>query len=111
MEVVPNVLLGFWLLPKNTSFNMPYQQLSKTAVGITKATVDRVFAALSTLFVQVTRDNMVLCILEKVRQGYTQDDLVEKPKCFGAKVLNAIDNIAAGEICALFQPQTLTEVL
>ncbi|KAL7393216.1 hypothetical protein ABVT39_008124 [Epinephelus coioides] len=104
MEVVPNVLPGFWLLLKNTSFNMPSQQLSKTAVGVTKAAVDRVFTALSTLLVQVTRTNMVLCILEKVRQGYTQDVLVKKPKCFGAKVLNTIANVAAGEICALFQP-------
>ncbi|KAL7393158.1 hypothetical protein ABVT39_007297 [Epinephelus coioides] len=96
MEVVPNVLLGFWLLLKNTSFNMPSQQLNKTAVGVTKAAVDRVFTALSTLLVQVTRTNMVLCILEKVRQGYTQDVLVKKPKCFGAKVLNTIANMDQG---------------
>ncbi|KAL7397938.1 hypothetical protein ABVT39_001948 [Epinephelus coioides] len=53
---------------------------------------------------------MVLCILEKVRQGYAQDDLVKRPNCLGAKVLNTIADVAAGETCALFQPQTLTQV-
>ncbi|KAE8277264.1 hypothetical protein D5F01_LYC24870 [Larimichthys crocea] len=84
LKVLPKVLQGFWLPPPNTSFNMPSQQLSKMAVGVTKAVQDR----------------------EKVRQGYPQDVLVKRLNSFAAEVLNTITDVAVREICALFQPQT-----
>ncbi len=114
MEVVPKVLQGF-RLPPNTSFNMPSQQLCKMAVGVTKAIEDRVSTALSSMlcwvpFSRSNRHYLVLFIQEKVRQGHTQDVLVKKLNCFAAEVLNTITDAAAGEICALFQPQTHTNV-
>ncbi|KAE8295740.1 hypothetical protein D5F01_LYC06677 [Larimichthys crocea] len=111
LKVLPKVLQGFWLPPPNTSFNMPSQQLSKMAVGVTKAVQDRVSKALSSVLLQATfsssiRDNMVLSIQEKVRQGYPQDVLVKRLNSFVAEVLNTITDVAVREICALFQPQT-----
>ncbi|XP_019117242.2 uncharacterized protein LOC104929949 [Larimichthys crocea] len=111
LKVLPKVLQGFWLPPPNTSFNMPSQQLSKMAVGVTKAVQDRVSKALSSVVLQATfsssiRDNMVLSIQEKVRQGYPQDVLVKRLNSFAAEVLNTITDVAVREICALFQPQT-----
>ncbi|XP_044063034.1 actin cytoskeleton-regulatory complex protein pan1-like [Siniperca chuatsi] len=111
MEVVPKVLQGFWLPPPNTSFNMPSQQLSEMAVGVTKAVEDRVSTALSSMLRQVAfsrsiRDNMVLSIQERVRQGHTRDVLVKRLNCFAAEVLNTISDAAAREICVLFQPHT-----
>ncbi|KAE8288441.1 hypothetical protein D5F01_LYC12312 [Larimichthys crocea] len=111
LKVLPKVLQGFWLPPPNTSFNMPSQQLSKMAVGVTKAVQDRVSKALSSVLLQATfsssiRDNMVLSIQEKVRQGYPQDVLVKRLNSFAAEVLNTITDVAVREICALFQPQT-----
>ncbi|XP_027136115.1 uncharacterized protein LOC113746052 [Larimichthys crocea] len=79
LKVLPKVLQGFWLPPPNTSFNMPSQQLSKMAVGVTKAVQDR---------------------------GYPQDVLVKRLNSFAAEVLNTITDVAVREICALFQPQT-----
>ncbi|TKS81346.1 hypothetical protein D9C73_015451 [Collichthys lucidus] len=111
LKVLPKVLQGFWLPPPNTSFNMPSQQLSKMAVGVTKAVQDRVSKALSSVLLQATfsssiRDNMVLSIQEKVRQGYPQDVLVKRLNNFAAEVLNTITDVAVREICALFQPET-----
>ncbi|KAE8288437.1 hypothetical protein D5F01_LYC12308 [Larimichthys crocea] len=111
LKVLPKVLQGFWLPPPNTSFNMPSQQLSKMAVGVTKAVQDRVSKALSSVLLQATfsssiRDIMVLSIQEKVRQGYPQDVLVKRLNSFAAEVLNTITDVAVREICALFQPQT-----
>ncbi|XP_044064417.1 fibrous sheath CABYR-binding protein-like [Siniperca chuatsi] len=115
MEVVPKVLQGFWLPPPNTSFNMPSQQLSEMAVGVTKAVEDRVSTALSSMLRQVAfsrsiRDNMVLSIQERVRQGHTRDVLVKRLNCFAAEVLNTISDAAAREICVLFQPHTKVSV-
>ncbi|KAE8281651.1 hypothetical protein D5F01_LYC20647 [Larimichthys crocea] len=86
-------------------------QLSKMAVGVTKAVQDRVSKALSSMRLQATfsssiRDNMVLSIQEKVRQGYPQDVLVKRLNSFAAEVLNTITDVAVREICALFQPRT-----
>ncbi|TKS91110.1 hypothetical protein D9C73_025244 [Collichthys lucidus] len=111
LKVLPKVLQGFWLPPPNTSFNMPSQQLSKMAVGVTKAVQDRVSKVLSSVLLQATfsssiRDNMVLSIQEKVRQGYPQDVLVKRLNSFAAEVLNTITDVAVREICALFQPRT-----
>ncbi|XP_035528022.1 uncharacterized protein LOC118335702 [Morone saxatilis] len=115
MEVVPKVLQGFWLSPPNTSFNMPSQKLSKMAVGVTKAVEDRVSAVLISKPFQICfsrsfRDQVVRSILKKVRQRYSQDVLVKKLNCFAADVLNTIADVAAGEICALFPPQTHKKV-
>ncbi|KAI3362628.1 hypothetical protein L3Q82_001706 [Scortum barcoo] len=115
IEVVPKVLQGFWLPPPNTSFNMPSKQLCKMAVGVTKAVEDRVSTALSAILCQVPfshsiRDNLVLSIQEKIRQSDTTDVLVKKLNCFATEVLNTIADVAAGEICALFKPQTHTAV-
>ncbi|GLD68818.1 uncharacterized protein AKAME5_002013100 [Lates japonicus] len=115
MEVVPKVLQGFWLPPPNTAFNMPSQQFSKMAVGVTKAVEDRVSTALSSMLLQVSfsrsiRDDVVLSIQETVGQVYTQDVLVKKLNCFAAELLNTISDVAAERICVLFQPQTFTKV-
>ncbi|XP_018538288.2 cell surface glycoprotein 1 [Lates calcarifer] len=115
MEVVPKVVQGFWLPPPNTSFNMPSKQLSKMAVGVTKAVEDRVSTTLPSMLLQVSfsrfiRNDVVLSIQEKVRQGYTKDVLVKMLNCFSAKVLKTISDVAAAEICVLFQPQTHTKV-
>ncbi|XP_018556841.1 uncharacterized protein LOC108900338 [Lates calcarifer] len=115
IEVVPKVIQGFWLPPPNTSLNMPSQKLSKMAVGLTKAVEDQVTTALSTVLRQVTfsrsiRDDMVLSILGKVRQSYSQDILVKKLNCFTAEILNAITDTAATEICELFEPQIKASV-
>lgn len=53
-----------------------------------------------------TRDNLVLSIQEEVRKGYTEDVPVKRLNCFAAEVLNTITDVAVGEICVLFQPQT-----
>ncbi|XP_050932065.1 uncharacterized protein LOC108887413 [Lates calcarifer] len=115
MEVVPKVVQGFWLPPPNTSFNMPSKQLSKMAVGVTKAVEDRVSTTLPSMLLQVSfsrfiRNDVVLSIQEKVRQGYTKDVLMKMLNCFSAKVLKTISDVAAAEICVLFQPQTHTKM-
>lgn len=115
MEVVPKVLQGFWLPPPNTTFNMPSQQLSKMAVGVTKAVEDQVSTALSSMPHRVTfsrsiRDYMVLSIQERVRQGYTLEGLVKRLNGFEAAVLNIITGVSAGEICVLFHSQSCTKV-
>ncbi|KAI3361454.1 hypothetical protein L3Q82_013626, partial [Scortum barcoo] len=61
-------------------------------------------------FSRSIRDNLVLSIQEKVRQGHTQEVLVKKLNRFATEVLNIIAEIAAREICALFQPQTHTSI-
>ncbi|KAI3361435.1 hypothetical protein L3Q82_013602 [Scortum barcoo] len=115
IEVVPKVLQGFWLPPPTTFLNMPSQQLSTMAVGVTKAVEDRVATAMSSILCQVPfsrsiRDNLVLSIQEKVRQGHAQEVLVKKLNRFATEVLNIIADFAAREICALFQPQTHTSI-
>ncbi|GAA6226947.1 uncharacterized protein LOC108900338 [Lates japonicus] len=118
IEVVPKVMQGFWLPPPNTSLNMPSQKLSKMGVGLTKAVEDQVTTALSTVLRQVTfsrsiRDDMVLTILGKVRQSYSQDILVKKLNCFTAEILTPSDTITdttAAEICELFEPQIKVSV-
>ncbi|XP_023136919.2 uncharacterized protein LOC111575805 [Amphiprion ocellaris] len=113
LEVVPKVLQGFYLPPQNTSFNMSSQELSKLAVGVTKAVEDRVSAALSTIRCQVTlsrsiRDHIVQSIQEKVRRSYPEDVLEERLNCFASNVLNTITNVAKEEICGLVQIQIHT---
>ncbi|KAG8006990.1 hypothetical protein GBF38_023088 [Nibea albiflora] len=108
LEVVPKVLRGCWLLPPTTSFNMPSQQLSKMAVGITKAVQDRVSKSLSSVLLHATfsttiRGEMALSIHRKLRREYTGDVLEEKLECFATDVQRTITNVAAEEICALFQ--------
>lgn len=49
---------------------------------------------------------MVLSIHEKVRQDFNKDVLVKRLNCFAADMLNTIADVAAGEIRALFEPQT-----
>ncbi|KAI3376511.1 hypothetical protein L3Q82_016960, partial [Scortum barcoo] len=115
MEVVPKVLQGFWLPPPNTFLNMPSQQLCTMAVGVTKAVEDRVSTALSSMNCQVPfsrsiRDDLVLSIQEKVRQSHAQEVLLKKLNCFATEVLNTIADVAAEEICVLFQPQTDTSI-
>ncbi|KAG8001009.1 hypothetical protein GBF38_001124 [Nibea albiflora] len=61
LEVVPKVLQGFWLPPPNTSFNMPSQQLSKMAVGVTKEVQDRVSKTLSSMLLQATGFYSAMC--------------------------------------------------
>ncbi|KAL7393020.1 hypothetical protein ABVT39_005400 [Epinephelus coioides] len=111
--MVPKVLQGFWLPPKNTSLNMPSQQLSKMVVEAAKAIEDHVSTAVSTLLIQVTfsrcfRDDFQECLSRKRLDRVTL--LVKKLNCFATEVLNPITDIAVGEICALFQPQVHTEV-
>lgn len=42
-------LQGFWVPPPNTCLNMPSQQVCEMAVGVTKAALDWVSTALSSL--------------------------------------------------------------
>ncbi|XP_035851555.1 uncharacterized protein LOC118493887 isoform X2 [Sander lucioperca] len=115
VEVVPKVLQGFWLPPPSTFLDMPSQQLSEMAVGVTKFVLDRVSTALSTVhhrvnFLRSIRDGMVLSIQETVRQMYPQDVLRRRLNCFAAQVLNTIVDAAVKEVLLLFQPQTDTHV-
>ncbi|XP_039641980.1 proteoglycan 4 isoform X3 [Perca fluviatilis] len=115
MEVLPKVLQGFWLPPPSTFLNMPSQQLSEMAVGVTKFVLDRVSTALSTVhhrvnFSRSIRDSMVLSIQETVRQMYPQDVLRRGLNCFAAEVLNTIVDAAVKEVLVLFQSQTDTHV-
>ncbi|KAI3361453.1 hypothetical protein L3Q82_013624, partial [Scortum barcoo] len=117
IEVVPKVMQGFWLPPPTTFLNMPSQQLSTMAVGVTKAVEDQGRhclcppSSVKVPFSRSIRDNLVLSIQEKkVRQGHTQEVLVKKLNRFATEVLNIIAEIAAREICALFQPQTHTSI-
>eukprot|EP00064_Thunnus_orientalis_P013262 superscaffoldBa00002132_g13299 len=43
---------------------------------------------------------------EKVRHCYTSGVLVKSLNCFTTEMLNTITDVAVGEICVLFQPQT-----
>lgn len=112
MEVVPKVLQGFWLPLPNTSFNLPSKQLSKMAAGVMKAIKVRVSTVLHAMLGRVAsvRDDMVLSIQEKVRRGYAQDVPVKRLNCFAPEMLDAITDVAAGEICVLFQHRTRTKV-
>jgi len=90
---------------------MPSKQLSKVAVSVTKAVEDRVSAALSTMLPQVnftcsTRYKMVLSVQEKVRELYPEDDRAKLISCCAAEMLNTVADVAAEEICELFQTQT-----
>ncbi|KAF3695044.1 hypothetical protein EXN66_Car010720 [Channa argus] len=89
MEVVPKFLQGTGFPPRNTSFNFPSKQVSKMAVGATKAVQDWVTAALSTMLLQVPfsqpiRDEVVLSIHENVGQDYALDVFVKRFDCFAA---------------------------
>ena len=53
---------------------------------------------------------MDLTIREKVRRGYTQDVLVKTLSRSAAEVLNTISDVAAGDICVLFQPHSYVQV-
>ena len=86
---------------------MSSQQLSKVAVGITKAVEDRVAAALPTLshpvsFSRSVRDVMVLSIQKRVRRAFTKDVLFKHSKCFAPDLLSTITDAAAKKICRLF---------
>ncbi|XP_047467730.1 uncharacterized protein LOC125024099 [Mugil cephalus] len=111
-EVVPKVLQGFWDLPPGTCVDMPSKKLCKMAVGVTKAVEDRVYAALSSIFVQFTytrtiRDDMAQSIQDKVRQAYTEDVLKKSLSRFAAELLNTIVDVTVEEICLLFPPDCL----
>ncbi|XP_071314238.1 mucin-16-like [Trachinotus anak] len=111
MEVVPRVLQGFWVLPSRVLLNMPSQKLSRLSVGVTKATLDRVSSALTTVGHQATfsrsiRDDMVLSILTEIRQTHPLDILVNRIKNFAPVLLSEIADVATRQICELFQPQS-----
>ncbi|KAM7002330.1 uncharacterized protein lrriq1 [Tautogolabrus adspersus] len=106
IDVVPKVLQDLWVPPRTTSREMPSQQLSKMAVGVTKAVLDRVSTALSTKLQEVSfsrsiRDDMVLSVTGKVRQMYSPDILKKKKNCFEAELLNTITDVAVWHICGL----------
>ncbi len=111
MEVVPRVLQGFWVLPPHPLLNMPSQQLSKMSVGVTKAVLDRVSNAVTTvehyaIFSRSIRDDMVLSILTKIRQTHPHDILVNRIKSFAPVLLSEIVDVAVERICGIFQPQS-----
>ncbi|KAF0029618.1 hypothetical protein F2P81_018723 [Scophthalmus maximus] len=114
VEVVPKVLQGFWLPSPTTYLNMPSQELSDMAVGVTKAVMDRVTRALSSGLHRVNvsrpiRDAVVLSVQERVRQMYPEDILRQRLDCFAAQLLDEIAEAATRDICALFQPQADTD--
>lgn len=64
MEVAPKVIHGLWLPPASSSLDMPSQQLSTVAVGLTQSVLDRVSKTLSTMlqhvhFSRSVRDQVV----------------------------------------------------
>ncbi len=61
-------------------------------------------------FSRSIRDDIVMSIKKKVRQGHTRDVFAKRLNCFAAEVLNAISEVVVGEICVLFQPQTHIKV-
>ncbi|KAG8015048.1 hypothetical protein GBF38_022293 [Nibea albiflora] len=75
---------------------------------VPKAVQDRVSKSLSSVLLHTTfsttiRGKMALAIHRKVRREYTGDVLEEKLECFATDVQRTITNVAAEEICALFQ--------
>ncbi|XP_077383557.1 uncharacterized protein LOC144022542 isoform X1 [Festucalex cinctus] len=104
IKVLPKVLQTFWLPPPYTPFAMPSRYLSKMAVGVTQAVLDRVSQTLSSIQIQFSysiRDNVVLSIQEKVRQAFTAHDLVESIHSFQPEFLKTITDVAVEEIVAL----------
>ncbi|XP_061531430.1 uncharacterized protein LOC133401915 [Phycodurus eques] len=104
IKVLPKVLQMFWLPPPSPAFAMPSRYLSKMAVGVTQAVVDRVSQALSCVQIQFSysvRDNLVLSIQEKVRQAFTADDLVESIHSFQPEFLKTITDVTVEEIGAI----------
>ncbi|XP_077432650.1 uncharacterized protein LOC144058194 isoform X2 [Vanacampus margaritifer] len=106
IKVLPKVLQTFWLPPPTptTPFTMPSRYLSKMAVGVTQAVLDRVSQTLSSIQIQFSysiRDNVVLSIQEKVRQAFTAHDLVESIHSFQPEFLKTITDVAVEEIVAL----------
>ncbi|XP_049897818.1 proteoglycan 4-like [Epinephelus moara] len=111
LEVVPRVLQGFWVLPPLPLLNMPSQRLSKMSVGVTKAVLDQVSNALTTvehqvIFSRSIRDEMVQSIMNKIRQTFSHDVLVNKIKRFAPVLLSEIVEVAVGQISGMFQPQS-----
>ncbi|XP_057690924.1 uncharacterized protein LOC130915142 isoform X2 [Corythoichthys intestinalis] len=104
IKVLPKVLQIFWLPAPGPAFTMPSRYLSKMAVGVTQAVVDRVSQTMSSIYIQFSncvRDNLVLSIQEKVRQAFTPDDLVENIHSFQPEFLTTIRDVTVEEIGAL----------
>ncbi|KAL7394880.1 hypothetical protein ABVT39_006170 [Epinephelus coioides] len=111
LEVVPRVLQGFWVLPPHPLLNMPSLRLSTMSVGVTKAVLDGVSNALTTvehqiIFSRSIRDEMVQSIMNKIRQTFSHDVLVNKIKSFAPVLLSEIAEVAVGQISGMFQPQS-----
>ncbi|XP_051920770.1 uncharacterized protein LOC127600317 isoform X1 [Hippocampus zosterae] len=105
IKVLPKVLQIFWLPPPTTPFTMPSKYLSKMAVGVTQAVLDRISQKLSYVQLQFSysiRDNLVLSIHEKVRQAFTAHDLVESIHSFQPRFLKTITDVTVEEIGTLF---------
>ncbi|XP_061675382.1 uncharacterized protein LOC133500564 isoform X2 [Syngnathoides biaculeatus] len=103
IKVLPKVLQRFWLPPQSPAFTMPSRYLSKMAVGVTQAVVDRISQTLSSVQIQFSysvRDNLVLSIQEKVRQPFIEHDLVESIHSFQPEFLKTITDVTVEEIVA-----------
>ncbi|CAJ1052496.1 fibrous sheath CABYR-binding protein-like isoform X2 [Xyrichtys novacula] len=112
IELVPKVLQVLWKPKRSIAREMPSEQLSEMAVGVTKAVLDRVSDSLSPLheatFSQSIRDNMVQAIEAKVRQMFPPDHLRRKVNCFEVEVLDIITSVSAESVCQLFEHQSQT---
>ncbi|CAJ1052401.1 fibrous sheath CABYR-binding protein-like isoform X2 [Xyrichtys novacula] len=112
IELVPKVLQVLWKPNRIIAWEMPSEQLSEMAVGVTKAVLDRVSDSLSPLhkatFSQSIRDNMVQAIEAKVRQMFPPDHLRRKVNCFEVEVLDIIRSVSAESVCQLFEHQSQT---
>ncbi|XP_037129683.1 uncharacterized protein LOC119135836 [Syngnathus acus] len=103
IKVLPKVLQSFWLPPPTTPFTMPSRYLSKMAVGVTQAVLDRVSLTLSSVQIQFSysiRDNLVLSIQEKVRQAFSVHELVESIHSFQPEFLKTLIDVTVEEISA-----------
>lgn len=115
VEVVPKVFHTLWEPPRNTYLNMPSQQLSPIAVGLTKAVLDLVSSALTAgeqaAFSRSIRDGVVQMIEERVRlcESPSAEVLRMKLNTFDPQMLSTITDAAASEIVKLFKPQADAE--
>lgn len=110
LEVVPKVLQVLWSFPGDASFDMPSQQLSKMAVGVTKAVEDRVTAALPSKrsqfpFCETLKNAVVRLIGNKVALRFGPDGLTKVHNNFAPQMLETVAEIAAREIGVLFVPR------
>lgn len=97
--------------PPHPLLNMPSPKLSKRPTGVTKAVLDSVLNALTSvehhaIFPRSIRDDMIFSVLSTIRQRLPRDILVNRIKMFAPVLLSEIADVAVGQIFEMFQPQS-----